>query len=141
MGRITLVATRAVLAVGVLLSLGSAGCSFRQAQLDTHGLTPMTPQNTPMTQAAAPMRPVQSLLALEGRTQTMPYSAAAWQFARLPCVNSASGETVLLDTGMDISAHVTLDIVRDNRYPIYLGHEYDVAYVPSLSLGNIADTR
>jgi hypothetical protein len=87
------------------------------------------------------MRPVQSLLALEGHTATFPYSLGAWQFARLPCVNSPSGDIVLLDTGMDISAHVTLDIVRDKGYPTRLGNALNLAYVPMLSLGDVAATR
>jgi len=131
---------RAILAAGVLLS-ALTGCSIQQTPLDKHGLTPMTPQNTPMTRASVPMRPIGSFLALDGKTQTLPYSPMPWEFGCLPCVNSASGDMVMLDTGMDVSAHVTLDIIRDGKYPVQLSRHPSVSYIPSLSLGGIAAER
>ena len=120
-----------------MLVWAAPGCALRQAESDDSGLIEMTPRNSPMTQASHRPPSIMAIQALQGRTQMLAYSQLPWMFGRLPCVTTNYGETLLLDTGMDVSAHVTVDIAREQKFPTHLGRYGDVAYVNSLRLGQL----
>lgn len=137
--RVAAIVSRLCLVLPILLC---CGCGLRLVSLDQRGLAPMTPENSPgvamdsQGHGHAEFRPL-----FTGHTQTHAYDPTLWRFAKLPCILSAGGDLVLLDTGMNFPAHVTLDVARDRRVPAHLGASFKFAYVDSLSLGEAAARR
>ena len=122
-------------AVGLGVAALSAGCSVRQVELPHDGMVMMSPQNSPLTQRADGHGVVRFDAKFTGKTQVFLYDNLAWAFARMPCVRSDSGTLIMLDTGMNFPAHVTMDVVVKNQLPAHLGAPIDVAYVPGVKLG------
>ncbi len=113
-------------------------CGLHHVPLDPANLTPMTSANTPsLTRAADGTRSAQFRPTLTGRTATFPYNSLYWTFARLPVIESDAGDLVLLDTGMDAPAHITLDLARDLKLPSHLGQPFDFARADSLDLQTV----
>jgi hypothetical protein len=109
-----------------------AGC-IRRVELRPRGLVPMSAANSPVTQNADGSLTIPAPQ-LAGRSQTLPYDGLLWRFARLPCVRTSDTKRlVMLDTGMDWYARVTLDVVAAERRPFL--KEDEIAYVDRLRLG------
>ena len=122
----------------VALLLVSTGC-LRQVPVKSRGLVQMKPEHLPTTRRADGSVVGYARPELTGKTQTLRYDGLLWRFTRMPYVHATrpSKRLVLIDTGMDWFARVTLDVASEQRLPVNTAEKPWIAYVKRLSLGAI----
>jgi hypothetical protein len=120
-------------------ALALAGCVERVTLKPQKQLNPMRLDHLPATTRAADgsiiglARPH-----LTGKTQTLPYAGLLWRFGRLPCARASdTNRLVMLDTGLNWFARVTLDVAADEQRPVKVAKDYTIAYVDRLPMGTI----
>jgi hypothetical protein len=115
-----------------------SGCGLRLAQLDRGGTVPLDEHNSPTTAEGTGHR-IQASSILHGQTSTFSYDTNLWRFAKLPGVKCDDG-IVMLDTGLNSTAFVSIDVVKQHRYPAHLGEPVDFAYIKQVDFGKISIT-
>jgi hypothetical protein len=129
-------ATRRTLLLACAATLALCGC-IRRVELRPRGIVAMNSTNSPTRQNDDGSVEVPPAL-LIGKTQTLPYDGLLWRFTRLPFVRATdTNRLVMLDTGLDWYARVTLDVAAAERHPTLLDEAGGLAYVERLRLGKV----
>jgi hypothetical protein len=121
--------TKLLSAFGVMLVICATGCSLQLVDLESGSITPISPDNAPLTISPDGHRSIEFTMRMTGSTQTLPYDRLIWLMTRMPCVRT--------DQGLADPARVDLDIVQADGYPAYLGEPVNLAYIHSLGIGSV----